>query len=57
MQKGSIGVGTVCLVPAGCGKIPPTALRSKDGRRLQQSEFHTDVVKGLVKSITPEIAQ
>ena len=46
-----------CLVPAGSGSIPPTALRSQDGRRFQQSEFHTDVIKVLVKSKIPEIAQ
>jgi len=57
IQKGSIVVGAACLVPVGSGTVPPTALRSQDGRRFQQSEFHTDVVKGLVKSKIPEIAQ
>jgi hypothetical protein len=50
-------VGTACLVPADSGTIRLTALRSQDGKRFQQLEFHTDVVKVLVQSKIPEIAQ
>ena len=50
-------MGMACLVPSDAGRGPPTARQGQDGRRFQQSEFHTDVVKGLVKSQGTEIAQ